>query len=570
MFSLQLTIRQKFTLLLSLFTVGLLAVGAVGFKGIQELRSHADSMGRIQDLAAVSLPPVISVEPAYLNLLRAASERHEGDRAKQIEEAKRNEQEYRAGIAVWRTKLASEPEIVKQLEALADDGERFFAAVDADLLPAFEAGDLERARSLMATELSDVYDVYEPKIDDLTRSITAAENREQAGFDGVTNTVRWSVIVLVPVITALALLIGITMIAGIVRRLGATQDVLARVSEGDLTAHIVEGVPDELGAMARSTNHLVASLSGAMGGVLQASNLVASASEQLSAGATDISSGAQEQASSLEETAASLEQITSTVRLNSDAAQQANQLATNSREIAERGGRVVGTAVEAMTEINKRSKAIADIITTIDEIAFQTNLLALNAAVEAARAGEQGRGFAVVATEVRNLAQRSAGAAKEIKTLIKDSVRQIEDGTTLVNQSGQTLDEIVQSVKRLTDIVAEIAAASREQTSGIDQVNTAVSRMDQVTQASAAQTEELSATAQSLSQQACALQSMVSKFKLGHEGVTAADRSAAAHAAPAAPKLAKVLPGPGSSTAPAQARRVRVAAAGGSGEFEEF
>jgi methyl-accepting chemotaxis protein len=248
---------------------------------------------------------------------------------------------------------------------------------------------------------------------------------------------------------------------------------------------------------------------------------VAAASHQLAAAAEELSSGAQEQASSLEETASSLEEITGTIQQNADNAQQANQLAGKSREVAEKGGDVVSRAVQGMNEINASSRKIADIITAIDEIAFQTNLLALNAAVEAARAGEQGRGFAVVAGEVRNLAQRSAGAAKEIKGLIQDSVSKVETGSKLVNQSGETLHEIVTSVKRVTDIVSEIAAASREQAGGIDQVNKAVTQMDQVTQGNASQTEELSGTAESLAAQAMQLQNVVAQFHLAKQSSTA-------------------------------------------------
>jgi hypothetical protein len=272
---------------------------------------------------------------------------------------------------------------------------------------------------------------------------------------------------------------------------------------------------------------------------------VASASQQLAAASEELSSGAQEQASSLEETASSLEEITGTIQQNADNAQQANQLAGNSRSVAEKGGEVVGRAVQGMSEINVASKKIADIITAIDEIAFQTNLLALNAAVEAARAGEQGRGFAVVAGEVRNLAQRSAAAAKEIKGLIQDSVAKVEAGTELVNQSGHTLAEIVTSVKRVTDIVSEIAAASREQASGIEQVNKAVTQMDQVTQGNASQTEELSGTAEGLAGQATQLQQLVAQFNLAKRDRAASHvphRPAATRTGASRPAQAKKKP----------------------------
>ena len=287
------------------------------------------------------------------------------------------------------------------------------------------------------------------------------------------------------------------------------------VAKGNFEVQFPNLGNDSVGQVAAALDSTISAIKDALCQVRDVSMTVSTASEQLSSTSREIASGAQIQASNLEETASSLEEITSTIKQNSENAQQARQLASGARDVAERGGSVVSNAVSAMEEINASSKRIADIITTIDEIAFQTNLLALNAAVEAARAGEQGRGFAVVAAEVRNLAQRSASAAKEIKTLIQDSVNKVQNGTELVNRSGQTLNDIVTSVKRVSDIVCEIAAASKEQLTGVEQVNKAMSQMDRVTQANAAQTEEMSGTSGMLLQHARTLSDNVARFRLG-------------------------------------------------------
>jgi len=305
-----------------------------------------------------------------------------------------------------------------------------------------------------------------------------------------------------------------------------TQEAVKSAVDGDLTHRIpVEGKTGDLEALCRGVNSLLESTTDLVKRVKSATREVQQGAEEISKGNINLSQRTEEQASSLEETASSMEEMTSTVKQTADNAGQANQLALAARQQAEKGGAVVGNAVAAMSGINSASKKIADIIGVIDEIAFQTNLLALNAAVEAARAGEQGRGFAVVATEVRNLAGRSATAAKEIKALIVDSVAKVEEGSKLVDESGKTLEEIVNSVKKVTDIVAEIAAASREQSSGIEQVNKAVMQMDQGTQQNAALVEQAAAASQAIVEQAQALGAMIAVYNVGGAAAPVAQRT---------------------------------------------
>ncbi|TAK06419.1 MAG: methyl-accepting chemotaxis protein [Candidatus Manganitrophaceae bacterium] len=303
------------------------------------------------------------------------------------------------------------------------------------------------------------------------------------------------------------------MLDTVVTPLNEAQRVLGALAEGDLTQEMSGDYRGEFEKMKVSLNTAVQNLTHTLASVREGSESVMSASTQISQGNEDLSSRTSEQASALEETSSSMEEMTSTVKQNADNAKQANQLAIAARDVADKGGKITSQAVVAMGEVNKCSKKIADIITVIDEIAFQTNLLALNAAVEAARAGEHGRGFAVVAAEVRNLAQRSATAAKEIKTLINESVQKVTDGSELVNQSGKTLDEIVGSVKRVTDIIGEIAAASQEQAGGVDQVNKAIMQMDETTQQNAALVEQAASASQAMKSQAEELLRQVSLFK---------------------------------------------------------
>jgi methyl-accepting chemotaxis protein len=296
------------------------------------------------------------------------------------------------------------------------------------------------------------------------------------------------------------------------------QAAVARALEGDLTVRInSDGKAPFFASLAGGVNRLLANMSEVVGSLAQAAGEVRTASEEISRGNLDLSQRTEQQASSLEETASSMEEMTAAVRNNAENAVQANQLASATRDQAERGGAVAVAAVAAMGEINVSSRRIADIIGVIDEIAFQTNLLALNAAVEAARAGEQGRGFAVVASEVRNLASRSAEAAKEIKTLIQDSMGKVTEGAKLVDESGKALAEIVVRVKKVTDVMTEIAGSSREQAEGIEQVNKAITMMDDVTQQNAALVEEASAAAQALTEQATNLLRLIARYRVADQ-----------------------------------------------------
>ncbi|MES2164351.1 MAG: methyl-accepting chemotaxis protein [Pseudomonadota bacterium] len=368
------------------------------------------------------------------------------------------------------------------------------------------------------------------------------------------------------VLSALAIAVGaaaaVVIARALLRQLGGEPDyaagVAGRIAAGDLTVSVDTRSGDQH-SMLHSMKLMRDALAAIVGEVRAGTETIAAASTQIASGNQDLSARTEQQASSLEETASSMEELTSAVRQNNDHARQANVLAQSASAVAQQGGAVVSKVVDTMGAINDSSRKIVDIIGVIDGIAFQTNILALNAAVEAARAGEQGRGFAVVASEVRNLAQRSAAAAKEIKALIGSSVEKVEVGSKLVEQAGLTMGEVVASVQRVTDIMADISAAGDEQSAGIEQINQAVSEMDAVTQQNAALVEEAAAAAESMQQQAANLERVVSVFQL--------DRQACV--VPLRPVKAGKLPAKATGPSP---RRLagKAAAAGDQRDWEEY
>ncbi len=411
-----------------------------------------------------------------------------------------------------------------------------------------KAGQNEEALALLNTGMLPAVETYIASIKNLVDYYTAQVEADASMAAATALSGRNLLIGVCLAGVLLGLLFAWWITASITRPIRQGVSVARRVADGDLTVQVQVRGRDEMGQLLQALADMTQNLRSLVGDVAAGAHTVSDTSAQIAQGNLDLSQRTEEQASTLEETASSMEELTSTVTQNAQNARQASQLAVSASDVARKGGQVVGQVVSTMNGISESSRKIADIIGVIDGIAFQTNILALNAAVEAARAGEQGRGFAVVAAEVRNLAQRSAAAAKEIKTLIGDSVDKVQAGTKLVDAAGQTMEEIVGSVKKVSDLIAEIAAASQEQSSGIGQVNTAVTQMDQVVQQNASLVEEATAATESMKEQAASLLQLVSRFKLGGEqgdGATLqaeAPRAAAPRRAAPAPRRAAPAP----------------------------
>lgn len=416
--------------------------------------------------------------------------------------------------------------------ALANDFITSLAELRAgieDINAAMMGNEFEAAREIATTTLRAAYPKVLTAIEELTdrNSVQAAEANQQSSADYVWT--RNFVIGVMIVAVVAGVLLAIWLIRGIMIPLGKAQELANAMADGKLDNEIDITSNDEFGDMLGSLKTMEAKFSQVVMSVRNNAESVNVAANEIAQGTDDLSSRTQEQAASIEQTAASMDEITSTVRQNADNASEADKLVHNVSQQANAGGEIAGQAITAMEGINASSRKIAGIVGLIDEIAFQTNLLALNASVEAARAGEQGRGFAVVANEVRNLAGRSADAAKDIKKLVEESIGQVDNGSNLVNRAGKSLEDIVSGVQRVSVLMGEIATASREQSQGIEQVNTAVSQMDSVTQQNASLVEESSAAGRSLQIQAKALLKEVSFFRGATTGLSQPALPAAVH-----------------------------------------
>jgi methyl-accepting chemotaxis protein len=470
-------------------------------------------------------------------------------------------------------------EVAKQLEPMMQGAaekslyekilaqRKVYSAARDDALKARAAGDNEGAVKLLDGGFTPQAKVYQAMLDEMVLLQRGEIDALARDIDATASLSTKLIAILTACAVALGLGFSWLLAIGITRPIRQAVELAETVAGGDLTRTIQATSNDETGALLRALANMNNSLVAIVTEVRTGTDSITTASSEISAGNHDLSARTEQQASSLEETAASMEQLTATVKQNADNARQANELSKTASDVAVKGGAVVGQVIVTMGSINESSRKIVDIIGVIDSIAFQTNILALNAAVEAARAGEQGRGFAVVASEVRTLAQRSAAAAKEIKTLIGDSVDQVDAGAKLVDQAGATMQQVVASIRRVTEIMGEITIASGEQTEGIEQVNQAIGQMDEVTQQNAALVEESAAAAESMQDQAGALAKAVSVFKLA---ATMAAPAGVAHprvaplpvrARPA--QISRVIPAP-------QPKHAARAVAAGADEWEQF
>ena len=549
-------------LLLGSQTFGITMVSRVS-AGTAELADR--SIPNINATSAV-LAEINDVAVALRNMMLDADP---ADRQKQLEEIASSRKAGQEQLAQLRKNLARS-DTVAVLDRMLAANDKYVQGQE-ELIKRIQAGDEQGARAFLT-------EVMRPALGDLKGAVNEqlALQREIAtrradDARATEASTRLLMLALSLASLAVAILVAWWNTRSITRPLARALDVANTVAAGDLTSRIEVTSRDETGRLLQALKTMNENLVRTVTTVRTSTETIGTASGEVAAGNLDLSSRTEQQASSLEETASSMEELTSTVKQNADNARQANTLAEAASSVAERGGQVIGEVVGTMERINSSAGKIADIIGVIDGIAFQTNILALNAAVEAARAGEQGRGFAVVATEVRNLAQRSAAAAKEIKGLIGDSTEAVAAGSKLVNDAGATMSEIVDSVRRVTDIMSEITAASSEQTAGIEQINEAVAQMDQVTQQNAALVEQAAAASASMQEQTAKLAEAVSVFRIDGSAAAPVEASVqpVVRAAPARPALAKPATR-AAAPAPRKTAAKPSAKVSADGDWEEF
>ncbi|MEW6762747.1 MAG: methyl-accepting chemotaxis protein [Pseudomonadota bacterium] len=544
--------------------VGVLLVGsqAIGIQMLSKVSAGSVDVAqrRVPNIIATTavLAEVNDQAIAVRNMMLNADP---ADREKQRAELASSRKEILEEFAHLRETLLF-PNALALLDRMVAANDKYVAGGD-QLVKLIEAGDQEQSHAFLMTVLRPALAELKDAVNDQLAMQKEFSIKTAAEAVALDQSMRVWMTVLALASLAAAAAIGYWITRSITRPVARALEVANTVASGDLTSRIEVTTTDETGQLLQALKTMNESLVRTVTVVRTGTDTIATASREVASGSLDLSSRTEEQASSLEETASSMEELTSTVQQNADNARQANTLAAAASMVAERGGQVIGEVVGTMGRIDASAGKIADIIGVIDGIAFQTNILALNAAVEAARAGEQGRGFAVVASEVRNLAQRSAAAAKEIKGLIVESTEAAGAGSRLVAEAGSTMQEIVESVRRVTDIMSEISAASAEQTNGIEQINSAVVQMDQVTQQNAALVEEAAAAAESMQEQAARLAEAVSVFRIG------ADAAAPVLASPA-PAPRPALPARTATAKPAPVRKPAASAKAAEPEWEEF
>jgi methyl-accepting chemotaxis protein len=523
-----LKLSHRFTVAIGSIVLGFLIYCVWSFQTLNQLMVNGPMYKQIsetKDLIADILPPPAYVIESYLVTLQLQAATESTERELLVKNLAALRVDFDTRQNYWGSSgnqwlTVAESELLRQSRTAA---EAMYAIAFEKLIPALRNQD--NVESTVAMQLIKAsYQQHRNLIDKLVKSAITKADAIQIQAKNDISAGKISLLIVMCVSLAVGLTTSISLIRTLLKQLGGEPSDTTRaahdMAEGDLTKPIITYEDDER-SLTATFKHLQAMLIETVTKIEKSAGKIYSASGEIAAGNTDLSHRTEQQAASLEETASSMEQLTAAVKQNADNARQANQLAVGASDTAQRGSKVVSDVVTTMGGISESSRKISEIISVIDSIAFQTNILALNAAVEAARAGEQGRGFAVVASEVRNLAQRSAAAAKEVNTLISDSVSKVEAGSKLVDEAGNTMQEILVSVKHVTDIMGEITAASREQSSGIEQVNSAITQMDHVTQQNAALVEQAAAAAMALNDEAQGLQEAIAIFKLSGSGNSA-------------------------------------------------